>query len=57
MILATTFKEQSCTPLYRVETGLGSLSDWMTFTELMAWARLNPDLASMLVMPPREKLT
>ena len=57
MRIATTFKEQSCQPLYRIETEIEPLSDWMNFTELMAWAQLNQGLASMLVMPSKEKLS
>ena len=57
MRLATTFKEQSCQPLYRVEDDVGlPQSDWMGFAELMAWAQLHPNLAGMLVMPPKDKL-
>lgn len=57
MRLATTFKEQSCQLLYRVEDGEGlPQSDWMGFTELMAWAQLNPNLVRGLVMPSMDKL-
>ena len=57
MRIATTFKEQSCEQLYRIETEITPLSDWMSFSELIAWAMLNPELSTQLVMPSKEKLS